>query len=185
MRNWNWLKYRFLVRMRWNKNYKGEDFNMLPWTLRGGISLANVKSNRHLYFNTTEQKLHTRARRLSLTYVNTHKYVISTAGLFQTTSADAHSCMYQGVREQVRNICLSSIHTRLLITYCPASTPRWIAGRCICDVLRPRWYFIMDIVHRCEDVNQRRNNFTIQHCIFFRTCYVPVKIPFVWLLALF
>lgn len=37
--------------------------------------------------------------------------------------------MYRGVHEQVRNICLSSIHTRLLITYWPASTPRWIAGR--------------------------------------------------------
>lgn len=75
--------------------------------------------------------------------------------------------MYQGVREQVRNICLSSIHTQLLITYCPASTPRWIAGRRICDVLRLRCYFIIGTVHRREDVDQERNN-VILNVVF---CY--------------
>lgn len=86
--------------------------------------------------------------------------------------------MYQGVREQVRNICLSSIHTRLLITYCPASTPRWIAGRHVRDVLRPRCYFIIGTVHRREDVHQERNN-VILNVVFrytrFVTCEITTK----------
>ena len=81
--------------------------------------------------------------------------------------------MYQGVREQVRNICLSSIHTRLLITYCPAFTPRWIAGRRIRDVLRPRCYFIIGTVHRREDVHQKLNNVILN--VVFRYTRIPLR----------
>lgn len=115
----------------------------------------------------------------SLTYVYTRKYVISTGqAVSDRPSTNAHSCMYQGVGEQVRNICLSSIHTRLLITYCTVSTPRWIARSVVLYAMYygPRCYFIIDIVHRREDVNRERNDVTLDD-IFCH--FSVVKIHFI------
>lgn len=60
---------------------------------------------------------------LMCTHVNIQSELVHTA------SAETHSCMYSRIRERVHDICLSSIHTRFLITYSPVSVLRRIA-RC-------------------------------------------------------
>jgi len=63
------------------------------------------------------------------TYVYTCKYAVWARSIRRVRAAKMHSCMYSRIRERVRDICLSSIHTRLLITYSSVSVPRRIARR--------------------------------------------------------
>lgn len=105
---------------------------------------STIKSSRIYVYNYTFRALiRVHVYLLMCTHVNMQAEPVHTA------SAETHSCMYSRIRERVRDICLSSIHTRLLITYSLVSVPRRIARRYtyMYGVSRAHRYFIIDGMH--------------------------------------